>query len=286
MLLSINGTQLFVDTVGSSLAVDGATMQQRPSILLMHGGPGLDHSVFRPALDGLTAFAQVIVYDHRGCGRSALASPDTWHLEQWIDDAAALLKTLGITQTIVLGTSFGGFVAQGLAAKHPHLVSGLVLMSTTAKPDTAQTLAAIKAAAGETAHAAAQPFFAGDMSDEVIARYFEHCLPLYTFNDSKPDTMARILQRPQVLQHFFGREGEMHGVDLLAQLNALSQAVLILHGDSDVVFPLRMAQQMLQHLENGNAARVSLKVLPNCGHLAEQDAATAIVAAVRQFFNL
>ena len=57
-------------------------MQQRPTLLLLHGGPGADHSLYKPAFSQLAGIAQVIYLDHRGNGRSDRATPDTWTLRQ------------------------------------------------------------------------------------------------------------------------------------------------------------------------------------------------------------
>ena len=56
----MNDTALFFERFGSGLP-----------LLVMHGGPGLDHSYFRPWLDPLGAFAELIYDDHRGNGRSS-----------------------------------------------------------------------------------------------------------------------------------------------------------------------------------------------------------------------
>lgn len=49
MYVSIDGVKLFFDVEGASLAPCGPEMQTRPTLVLLHGGPGMDHSLFRPA---------------------------------------------------------------------------------------------------------------------------------------------------------------------------------------------------------------------------------------------
>jgi proline iminopeptidase len=72
-----------------------------------------------------------VYFDQRGNGRSGRPPIDTVTIEQLADDAAALAGHLGLHEVVVLGHSYGGFVAQELALRHPALVSGLVLASTT-----------------------------------------------------------------------------------------------------------------------------------------------------------
>jgi proline iminopeptidase len=85
MLVSVGDVRLFVDVDGASLVPDGMSMRERPTIVLLHGTGG-DHTSFKQNYAALTAFAQVVYYDHRGNGRSEAGSPDRWTLDQWADD--------------------------------------------------------------------------------------------------------------------------------------------------------------------------------------------------------
>ena len=70
MFLNVNGARIFFDTVGAKLAIDGERMRERPSLIVMHGGPGFDHSTMRPYFDRFADTHQVVYIDHRGNGRS------------------------------------------------------------------------------------------------------------------------------------------------------------------------------------------------------------------------
>ena len=108
MHVAVNGVRLYVDIEGAGLVPDGPRMLEKPTLILLHGGPGFDHSMYKPAFSALSDIAQIIYYDHRGCGRSENGPTDSWTLEQWGDDVRALCDTLGIEKPLVLGTSFGG----------------------------------------------------------------------------------------------------------------------------------------------------------------------------------
>lgn len=60
MFVGVNGVRLFVDVENASLAPDGGAMREKPALLLLHGGPGLDHSAFKLRFSGLSDVAQVI----------------------------------------------------------------------------------------------------------------------------------------------------------------------------------------------------------------------------------
>ena len=85
----------------------------------------------------VSAFAgtrTVIVFDQQGHGRT----PDTsraMSYEQFGDDAAALLRALGVERADVMGYSQGGGVALQLAIRHPTLVNKLVSLSATYRKD-------------------------------------------------------------------------------------------------------------------------------------------------------
>ncbi len=64
MKLSVNGTELFFDVVGSGL--DAASgFRQKPTLIILHGGPGFDHTYLRPWLDPLGEVAQLVYVDER-----------------------------------------------------------------------------------------------------------------------------------------------------------------------------------------------------------------------------
>jgi pimeloyl-ACP methyl ester carboxylesterase len=132
MHVFINGVRLFFDVEGAKLVPDGPAMREKPTLLLLHGGPGFDHSIYKPAYSALADIAQIIYLDHRGNGRSEDGARESWNLAQWGDDVRAFCDALGVVDPIVLGASFGGMVALAYATRHPDHPSRLVLISTEA----------------------------------------------------------------------------------------------------------------------------------------------------------
>lgn len=104
MHISINGTTLYFDVDGEGLAPDGDTMRKKPTVVMVHGGPGGDHSVSKPFFSQLTDIAQVVYYDHRGNGRSDMGDESTWNLDQWGEDLKSFCDALGIVKPIVSDT--------------------------------------------------------------------------------------------------------------------------------------------------------------------------------------
>jgi len=89
-----DGVRLYVDVTGFGLVPVNGKMVKRPTLLLLHGGPGLDHATYKLGLHEMSDVAQVIVYDHRGHGRSDRRSPEEWNLDTWADDVVRLCDAL------------------------------------------------------------------------------------------------------------------------------------------------------------------------------------------------
>jgi pimeloyl-ACP methyl ester carboxylesterase len=106
--------------------------EDRPSVLLLHGW------MFSSDLNWFTTYAdlheagyRVVALDHRGHGRG-LRTTEPFRLQDCADDAAAVLRELGIERALVVGYSMGGAVAQLLARDHREVVRGIVLCATAA----------------------------------------------------------------------------------------------------------------------------------------------------------
>src|SRR5580700_6110003 len=174
MHIEINGARLFFDVVGSQLAVDGPRMVERPTLLVLHGGPGFDHAAMRPYFDRFADTHQVIYLDHRGNGRSG-GEPGGWTLAQWGDDIAGFCAALGIAKPVVYGLSFGGMVAMSYASRHPEAPSKLVFSSTAARMNLAATYAAMARLGGSDAARIAEEFWTGPTQARADSTWKSAC---------------------------------------------------------------------------------------------------------------
>ena len=98
-----------------------------PVIFLHHLAAVLDNWDPR-VIDGIAARHRVITFDNRGVGASQGSTPDS--IEAMARDAVAFIRALGFDQVDLLGFSMGGFVAQVIAQKEPHLVRKIILAGT------------------------------------------------------------------------------------------------------------------------------------------------------------
>ncbi len=106
-----------------------------PPLVTIHGGVGGTHHVFHPTLSQAAGFARVIYYDQRGCGQSDYSPGAGWSVDQAVDDLEQLRLRLGVGPWALLGTSYGAFLAQVYATRHPASVTGMLLMSAMPASD-------------------------------------------------------------------------------------------------------------------------------------------------------
>ena len=283
MFVDVGGQRIFFDTVGSGLAPDKDRMREKPVLIILHGGPGFDHSGLRPGFDAFADIAQVIYLDHRGNGRSVPSDPSTWTLAQWGDDIAAFCAVLGITRPIVLGQSFGGMVAQSYATRHPGHAGALILSSTAARMDFDFTLGWFRDKGGEAVHSVAERFWnVGD--DAAFDAYLKVCMPLY--NTTQPadgqGARARAITRPEVFRHFSLPGREIRQMDFRPQLKRIGCPVLVLAGGMDPITPLHLSQEIFDALQPGVGAFTSF---PHCGHGAFRDDPVSVHARIRAFID-
>lgn len=224
-------------------------MVERPTVLLLHGGPGMDHSHFKHGASyDFTDIAQVIYYDHRGNGRSEPGAVEEWRLDVWADDVVRLCDALGIEEPIVIGESFGGFVAQRYLARHPDHPSKVVLGCTSPRLDIDVVAAAFEHRGGPEAGTAARDFWT--LGPEAIVPYLEHCMPLYSVEPDDPDVLARSLLNFEVMAHF--QAGEQRTMDLGPGLATATCPVLVLAGELDPVCPVEMSDEIVAALTNAD----------------------------------
>lgn len=282
MFVQLGDQRIFFDVAGAKLAPEGAAMREKPTLIVMHGGPGFDHSSFRPDFDAFADIAQIVYFDHRGNGRSAPSDPATWTLAQWGDDVRALCETLGIVKPVVLGQSFGGMVAQAYATRYPDHAGALILSSTAARMDFPASLALFEAKGGAEARAIAERFWS-EGSDEVFAAYMRKVMPLYNTR-ARPDAAdarARAVVRPEVYRHFSLPGREIHCMDFRAALKSVTCPTLVLAGAEDPITPPHLAREIAASLGNPG----TLRVYDDCSHAPFRDRPAPAFADIRAFIG-
>ncbi len=286
MHVSVNGVRLFFDVEGTKLVPDGPVMREKPVLLLLHGGPGFDHSSYRPAYSALADIAQIVYLDHRGNGRSEDGPKECWNLAQWGDDVRAFCDALGIANPIVLGASFGGMVALAYATRHPAHPSKLVLISTEAAGGSyrERRVALFERFGGPEVGALARRRFLqpeAPLDQEARDTWRRLAMPVYTRIPRDPDMARRAINRPEVALHWIAKPcGESDTFDMFPELDRIRCPTLVIGGEDDPMHPIEsqadLAAALPPHL-------VQFERFADCGHGVVPDAPERAMALLRDF---
>ena len=234
------------------VTVQGKSTNAGAPVVLSHA-LGLNLGMWDSLAAELASRHEVLRYDHRGHGGSAVpAGP--YSMLDLVADAARLIREWGRGPVVWVGLSMGGMVGQGLAIRHPELISKLVLANTAAKyPEAslgawAQRIAAVEAGGLEA------------IANTVLERYFHA-----EFRATEPVAVAEV--RKTLLRTTpAGYVAACHavaGVDWLNQLAQIKCPTLILAGALDVGAPVALSEAMAAHISGAK-----LVVMPKASHLS------------------
>jgi proline iminopeptidase len=283
MRIDVNGVRLFFDVEGAKFVADGKTLREKPTLVLLHGGPGFDHSTFKPAFSQYADIAQIIYLDHRGNGRSDREPQNKWTLAQWGDDLFEFCCALDIERPIVMGQSFGGMVAMAYATRHPEHPGKLILSSTAAsmRRHVERSIAIFGAKGGpEISAMARRALTQGYDSREFAMQWLARAMPFYNTRPAPdPDASNRAVMNTNVLLDFLGPNGEGFTFDLHADLAQIRCPTLVLGGVEDPMTPIEAQQDIAAAIPRQWARFVAVA---NAGHGAFRDDPAAF-GTIRQF---
>jgi proline iminopeptidase len=274
--LSIRDTSLFVDVVGGG-----------PPLLLMHGGPGLDHvslTPFRELADRHT----VVLYDHRCNGRSTGAPVESMTFDNLTADADALREVLGFDRWAVLGHSFGGHVALEYVLRYPERVAQLILLDTAGDARWSQENAAdVLAGRGfsPATVAVARRFYSGRIAPKDFTRAAFRLLPAYDHRFSLLRLGREMLEggwrmkaRPEAL--IFGGQ-MMRGWSVMDRLAEIRAPTLVIAGQDDFLFPPESQALLAAGIPNGR-----LHIIERAGHNPQSERMAETLATVADFLQM
>jgi proline iminopeptidase len=280
MLAKLRDTEIYFDIEGAGLVPVGDHMRQQPVAFLLHGGPGADHTGFKPTFSALAAKVQLVYFDHRGQGRSGRGDPATYTLDNNVEDLEALRQYLGLDQIAVIGASYGGMVALAYASRYPHHVSHLVVMVTAAHggflPRAQENL---RQRGTPEQIAIAQYLWDGNFQSEAQLRdYFRLLKPLYshTYAPSEPPTQDRGILSVDAINQAFG--GFLRHYDLRPELVNITAPTLVIGGRHDWICPPEFSVEIAQLIPQAD-----LRIFEHSGHAVRVDEPEAMLDAIAGF---
>ncbi|MEB3292337.1 MAG: alpha/beta fold hydrolase [Synechococcales bacterium] len=289
MWANIRGTKLFFDIEGAGWVPQGDRLVEKPVAFLLHGGPGADHSSYKPLFSAIADRMQLVYVDHRGQGRSARGNPTTYTLDNNVADLEALRQYLGLERILLVGGSYGGMVAQAYAARYPQALSHLIIYATAASHEFLPRAQQFLATYGtEAQQAIATYLWNGNFETEAqLQEYFQQLAPLYSCRsrthpdqanapNTSPSGLDRTILSVDAINQAFG--GFLRRFDLRPELPQIQAPTLVMAAEYDWICPPDFSVEIANLIP-----QAQLRIFENSGHLIRVDQPEALLSAIVEF---
>jgi pimeloyl-ACP methyl ester carboxylesterase len=270
MLVALpDGYNLHVEEVGSGFP-----------LIVLHGGPGMDHSMFRPYLDALGDEYRLLYVDERGQGRSDRVDPATLSLEVFARDVDLLAQALGLEAFALLGHSFGAIIATWhateLGTAAAYVISGGGDSSAELERDVEASLAAM----GEAGKAIAASWEAEKTveTEEELLELSRTQMPFHFHGDPPPGYGDDTIGTPHVLRHF--ANAGYGDFDYRPKLAGVAKPTLVIVGEHDRTTTPRASRVLHEGIPGSK-----LIILPGVGHMSFVEQTDPYLAEVREFLG-
>lgn len=275
-LLTLEDARLFYEVVGSG-----------EPIVIVHGGPGLDHEYLQPGLDALGTRHTLIYYDQRGTGRSSAELVDSvMSFDAFVEDVDALREALGYDRISVLGHSFGSLIALEYARRYPDRTRALILMNPvepgsrfqeeTARRQEERTSEDVRDEMAELR--ASEGFAARDPA--TLSQFYRLAFrPIVkdpeVVEELDLDLAGTTARQGQDVARLLGTS--LGAVDWWGRLSSIETPTLVLHGRFDAP-PMAMGRELAEAFPQG-----TFEVL-DAGHFPYAEDREGLLSAVSSFF--
>lgn len=277
MYATIDGVRIFYQPAGAESGYP---------LIVLHGGPGFDHTEMSPWLDSLGDTFQLIYVDERGQGRSDRVDPTTLTLSRFAEDVTELAHELGYERYALLGHSFGSFITLAHAvefgdATH-YVISGGTASFTKSAPEIEANLAAFEPEELREQVTQSWALEPHAKTNEDVERLWQMQAPFHfyrTDTDAYRRYMAasvNTVYSPEVLAYFAENS---YPIEYEGRLPAVAKPALIITGEYDRTCTPRAARELHAGIPGSE-----LVILPEAGHMTFVEQPGMYFAAVRDFF--
>lgn len=260
-------------------------------ILIIGGGPGDVSGRYLSLAEGLAPYARCILVDQRGTGKStpAVLDASTVSIELTLGDFEAIRQQLGLKQWVVLGFSYGGYLASAYATFFPDAVSSLILLdsmglNTDAFSHFGDNIASrLQATDRERLEYWQDPERVKADPHHALVEQIRSRMPGYFFDRKKALLVSQTMQDADFnfeMGRFIWEDMDRRKLDLAARHPAFGRPVLILQGRQDPLgegVALSLARYYPQ---------AKLIFIEKCGHYAWLEQPEAVFAAICQFITV
>ena len=257
-----------IDIPGALLSV--ADVGQGPPILFVHGFP-LDHTMWRQQLAEFSRDHRCIAPDLRGFGQSSVTLGKV-SMEQFAEDLAALLDTLGITEPVVLcGLSMGGYIAWEFVRRHAARLHALILCDTRAVSDSPEAAANRLKLADDVMRLGPEL-----VANAMLPRLFAPNPAAHRPEWDHELRQVMLATNPQGIAA--ASRGMAERGDARALLPTIDCPTLVIVGEHDVISPPAEMRDIATAVP-----RSVFQIITDAGHMAPLEQPLATNAAIRQF---
>jgi proline iminopeptidase len=274
---TIDGVTIAYTTVGA---------EANYPLIVLHGGPGFDHSEMMPWLDPLSDSFRLIYVDERGQGRSQRVDPATLTLARFAEDVTKLAAALRLERYALLGHSFGSFITLAHAvecgdASH-YIISGGTASFAKSGPEIQANLASFEPAELRDQVTRSWALEPEAKTAEDVDRLWQMQAPFHfatTESDAYRRYMAASSQTvyaPEVLAYFAVND---YPIEYEDRLSSIARPTLVVTGEHDHTCTPRAAREL-----HAGIAGSELVIVPHAGHMTFVEQPERYFEAVRGFF--
>jgi proline iminopeptidase len=264
-----DGVSLFVEELGS-----------RFPLIVLHGGPGFDHSMFRPWLDPLAEEFRLLYVDERGQGRSDRVDPETLSLEVFAHDVDLLAGALELDAFALLGHSFGAVITTAHAIELGTAAAYVISAGGDSSAGLAADVEASLAAMGERGEAIAASWEQEKTAatDEDVLTLWRAQMPMHFAGEPPAGFGDTTVFSPDVLRYFANvGYGDF---DFVPYLHHVRRPTLVVVGEHDLVTTPRAARALHEGIADSELA-----VIPGAGHMSYVEAQDEYRSRVSEFLR-
>jgi proline iminopeptidase len=283
MRAKVRDTEIYFDVEGMGLVPDGNRMREKPVAFVIHGGPGGDHSGFKPGMTPLSHKMQLVYFDHRGQGRSARGDVSKYTLDENVEDMEALRLHLGLGPIVSIGTSYGGMVAMAHAARYPDRVSHLILIVTASHSGFNARARQIVAERGTAEQKrVCDQLWAGELDTlDKLRHYYDVMGPMYAVKFDPAAAKAgrdRGILAPEAINMAFAPGGFLQTYDLRPELANITAPTLVMAGRHDWICPVEFSEEIHRLIPGSD-----LRIFENSSHSIRGDETEGLLDAIAGF---
>lgn len=273
-------TELYVKI----LAEDETRLGCRPIIFALPGGPGGDHSTLG-SYSCLQDVADIVFHDPRGTGQSEKSNPETYTMDNYIDDVEVIRQQLNLSKIIILGKSYGSMCAGAYAIRYPKAVAKLILAAGAPSYHFLETAKknVLRRGTSEQIKACEKLWSGNFKNNNELLEFFKMTAPLYSNrakNEPGSFNLAKNCDNFSCEALNLGFADFLRSFDYEAALTKIKCPTLILGGADDWINDIKYAKLMAEKIPHNQ-----LKIFTNSSHAMETDIGESYFDEIRYFIK-